>query len=152
MALKPPTQAPDFTLASTSGSDFTLSKDFAGKPCIIYFYPKDFTSTCTAEACDFRDNIGFFRNLGIDVVGISRDTVETHLKFKEENKLTFELLADTKGKVAGDFGALVPLIGITRRVTFLLDKDHKVFATYENFFQSAVHIKEMIEQVKKMEN
>ncbi len=151
MALKPPTQAPDFTLPSTSGSDFNLSKDFANKPCIIYFYPKDFTSVCTAEACDFRDNIGFFKNLGIDVIGISRDTVETHLRFKDENQLPFELLADVKGTVAGEYGALVPLLGVTRRITYLLDKSHKIFATYENFFQSKVHIKEMIAQVTKME-
>ena len=148
MALSENTQAPDFELASTSGENFILSKDSKDKPCIIYFYPKDFTPGCTAEACDFRDNISYFKNLDIDVYGISRDSVETHLKFKEAYNLPFDLLADENGVVAKDYQALIPLIGVTKRVTYLLDKNHTIAAVYEDLFGARKHILEMIEKVK----
>jgi thioredoxin-dependent peroxiredoxin len=92
MALKIGQKAPDFTLPCTSGEKFILSIHAAEKPCVIYFYPKDFTKVCTAEACDFRDQFSAFRDLDVPVVGISRDTITTHLKFKKENSSfrTFE--------------------------------------------------------------
>lgn len=148
MALKINTQAPDFTLASTSGEDFTLSVQAAGKPIIIYFYPKDFTRVCSQEACDFRDNITFFKDLDIDVVGISRDSISTHERFREHYQLPFHLLADTTGKVARSYDALIPLIGIPKRVTYLLNSQHQVIAVYENLFSAQGHIKEMIAKVK----
>ncbi len=144
MALQIGTQAPDFTLASTSGENFTLSKDMANKPCILYFYPKDFTPGCTAEACDFRDNIAQFKDLSIDVLGVSRDAVSTHLRFKKAYKLPFELLADTDGSVARAYSALIPLLGVTKRITYLLDKNHKIVTAYESLFGAKQHIKEMI--------
>jgi peroxiredoxin Q/BCP len=149
MPLKINSQAPDFILPSTSGKDFRLSETFAGKSCIIYFYPKDFTSTCTTQACDFRDFHSFFMNLGIEVVGISRDSIETHLKFKESYQLNFELLADEKGQVASLYKSILPLIGLTRRVTYLLDKNHIIQAVYENMFDAKQHIKKMIEVIQK---
>lgn len=149
MPLKLNTKAPDFTLASTSGTNFTLSNNFADKACIVYFYPKDFTSVCTAEACEFRDAHGFFKNLGVEVVGISRDDIETHLKFKEAHQLNFELLTDEGAKVAAQYQAVVPLIGIIRRVTYLLDKNHIVQAVYESMFEAKQHIKEMIKTLEK---
>ena len=149
MALATQTQAPDFTLPSTQGSDFTLSQQ--GKPLIIYFYPKDFTPGCTIEACDFRDNILFFKGFEIDVVGISKDSLETHQKFKEKYGLPFELLSDKKGEVAKLYKALVPLINIPKRISYLLDKDRKIVAIYENFFGARKHIQEMIQQIKNAE-
>lgn len=150
MPLKINTKAPDFTLPSTSGTDFTLSKDFADKACIVYFYPKDFTSVCTAEACEFRDSYSFFTNLGVDVVGINRDTIETHLKFKEEHNLNFQLLCDEGAKVSSLYKSVVPLLGMVRRVTYLLDKNHTIQAVYESMFEAKQHIKEMIKQLEKM--
>lgn len=144
MALQIGTQAPDFTLPSTSGENFTLSKDMANKPCILYFYPKDFTPGCTAEACDFRDNIAQFKDLGVDVFGISRDAVSTHLRFKKSYKLPFELLADIDGTVAKSYDALIPLLGVTKRITYLLDKNHHIATAYESLFGAKQHIKEMI--------
>lgn len=148
MALKVNTQAPDFTLPSTSGSDFTLSESMKGKPGIIYFYPKDFTPGCTQEACDFRDNISYFKQFDIDVVGISRDTIETHQRFKKEHDLPFELLADTKGEICKKYDALLPIVRIPKRVTYLLDKEHKIVATFDNLFGAKKHIQEMINKVK----
>lgn len=99
MALSKGRKAPDFQLPSSKDRNFRLSETLAGCPCILYFYPKDFTPGCTQEACDFRDNFSFFKELDIDVVGISKDTVATHKKFIETNKLPFELLSDEKGEV-----------------------------------------------------
>jgi peroxiredoxin Q/BCP len=148
MALKPNTQAPDFTLPSTTGVDFTLSEDMKGKSCIVYFYPKDFTRGCTAEACDFRDHFEYFRDVDIAVIGISRDSVATHLKFQEKHNLPFQLLADTKGETARKYDALVPIIELTMRVTYLLGSNHQIVAVYDSFFGFHNHLKEMIAQIK----
>ncbi len=148
MALSINQLAPDFTLASTSGEEITLSKDLLGKPCILYFYPKDFTSVCTKEACEFRDQFAVFRDVGVDVFGISRDDIPTHLRFKEENKLPFELLSDETGKVCVDYDALVPILRIPKRVTYLLNKDHKIAAVLQDFLGAEVHIKEMVDKIK----
>ncbi len=150
MSLETGSKAPDFTLASTSGKKFQLSKDMANKPCIIYFYPKDFTPGCTKEACSFRDNFSFFKNIDITVIGISTDSLGTHQKFKDEYKLPFDLLADTDGKVSKQYKALVPFINISKRTTYLLDKEHIIRGVYNNLFGYETHIKEMINSVNKI--
>lgn len=148
MALKLGSKAPNFTLDSTTGKNFTLNIDKIGKPLIIYFYPKDFSSGCTAEACEFRDTFSMFREFDIEIVGISRDSVVTHREFKKAHNLPFELLADIEGEVAKQYDAVLPLINFTRRITYLLDKSHKIVAAYENLFAATSHIKEMVKQVK----
>ncbi len=142
-------QAPDFALPSTAGDVFQLSETFRNKPCILYFYPKDFTPGCTKEACEFRDQFAEFRGLNIDIVGISRDSVATHLRFKETYRLPFELLADEKGEVASLYQANILFLPLTRRVTYLLDGNHCVAAVYEDMFGAQKHIGAMIEAVKK---
>ena len=148
MSLKINQLAPDFSLRSTSGEMFTLSENMLNKPCILYFYPKDFTKGCTKEACEFRDAFSVFRNLDVTVLGISRDDVATHLEFKKQHKLPFELLADTEGKVASLYKASMPVINVTRRVTYLLDKTHTIVAVYENLFAADKHIHTMIDKIK----
>lgn len=150
MALKINTPAPDFVLPSTDGSDFHLYTSMKDKPCILYFYPKDFTPGCTLEACDFRDNFTFFKEVEIDVLGISRDSMDTHLKFQKAHQLPFELLSDSKGEVSKLYDALLPLIGINRRITYLLDHKLHIKAVYNNLFAYRNHIREMISEVKKM--
>jgi peroxiredoxin Q/BCP len=152
MALKVGSKAPDFILPSTAGKNFNLQKDKSGKPLIIYFYPKDFTPGCTAEACEFRDTFELFKDMNIEVIGISRDTILTHHEFKKANKLPFELLSDTNGKVAKLYDAVMSFINFTLRVTYLLDKQHNVAAVYQNLFGAKKHILEMIAQVKKAES
>lgn len=147
MPLKLKEQAPDFSLPSTSGADFTLSKNAANKPVIIYFYPKDFTPGCTKEACGFRDTFNFFKELNIMVIGISRDSVEIHHEFKKAHDLPFELLSDENGKVSDLYKTSIPLIKFTKRITYLLDRQHKIAAVYENFFGATKHIHEMVDQV-----
>lgn len=151
MSLSINTQAPDFTLPSTSGQDFTLSQDMQGKACVLYFYPKDFTPGCTQEACDFRDNITQFNDLQIDVFGVSRDSIATHEKFRNTYQLPFHLLSDKDGKVAKSYKAMYSLFGVTKRITYLLDKNHTIIAAFDNLFDAKRHIKEMIKKLELLD-
>lgn len=144
------TKAPDFNLPSTSGKNFSLYKDMLAKPCILYFYPKDFSVGCTNEACSFRDTFEVFLELNIKIIGISRDSLESHLKFKKTLNLPFDLLADEGGKVCAEYKTQLPFVPLfTKRTTYLLDKNQMILAVYENIFSSKRHIKAMIEQVTK---
>ncbi len=124
--LKPGDKAPDFTLPVDGGGTVSLSQ-FHGRPVVIYFYPKDDTSGCTAEACGFRDALPDYGKLNAAVVGISRDSVDSHEKFKKKYGLTFPLAADEDGKVCEAYGVWVEksmygrkYMGI-ERATFLVD-------------------------------
>jgi peroxiredoxin Q/BCP len=97
-------RADDFTLTSTSGTDFLLSA--AGKPLVIYFYPKDSTPGCTTESAAFRDLYGDFKALGAEVVGISRDSIKSHQNFKAKLELPFELLSDPDETACTLFGVM----------------------------------------------
>jgi thioredoxin-dependent peroxiredoxin len=91
--LKTGDKAPDFKLIADDGKTYSL-KDFKGKKLILYFYPKDMTSGCTAEACDFRDSIKHFQNKNSVVIGVSKDDTDSHKKFKAKYNLPFTLLSD----------------------------------------------------------
>jgi peroxiredoxin Q/BCP len=119
-------KAPDFTLPADGGGKVSL-KDLRGKTIILYFYPKDDTSGCTAEACAFRDQLPDFSKAKATVLGVSRDSVASHDKFKKKYGLTFPLLADEEGKVTEAYGTWVEksmygrkYMGIDRS-TFLID-------------------------------
>lgn len=147
MALKIGSKAPDFVLPSTSGKLFKLSENWKGNGGIIYFYPKDFTSGCTAQACEFRDEFASFRDLDVPIIGISKDSIATHQKFKKEFNLPFELLGDTRGSVCRSYDALIPLVNLPKRITYLLDENHVIRAAYQDMFDSKSHIREMIAQI-----
>jgi peroxiredoxin Q/BCP len=119
-------KAPDFTLPTDGGGKLSL-KDLRGRCVVLYFYPKDDTSGCTAEACAFRDSLPDFSKAKAAVVGISRDTVTSHDKFKDKYKLPFPLVSDEDGKVCTAYGTWVEksmygrkYMGI-ERATFLID-------------------------------
>ena len=95
--------APDFTLESDAGEQVSLS-DFRGKAVVLYFYPKDDTPGCTAQARGIRDAYGEFERAGAVVLGVSPDTVEQHVKFRDKYDLPFTLLADPEHEVAERFG------------------------------------------------
>ena len=123
--------APDFELTSDSGERVRLSS-LHGKPVVLYFYPKDDTPGCTAQACGIRDAWGEFERRGAVVLGVSRDDETSHLKFKEKYGLPFPLLADTEHTVADDYGVWVEktnygktYMGIERS-TFVIDADGNV--------------------------
>ncbi|TFV97453.1 peroxiredoxin [Algoriphagus kandeliae] len=149
MALKIGTKAPDFKLKGTAGIELNLHQDLAGKTFILYFYPKDFTPGCTAEACEFRDQFEAFRNLDVPVFGISRDNLETHEKFKKAHRLPFELLSDESGKVCKAYDALIPLIKMPKRITYLIDSELKIVGVFQDMFESKAHIQSMLNQIQK---
>lgn len=148
MALEIGSKAPEIKLKSTSGETFNLSIDLKNQPCIIYFYPKDFTPGCTEEACTFRDAFSDFRNLNITVLGVSKDSITSHQKFKKEHNLPFELLSDPNGKVCKAYDALIPLIKIPKRISYLLDGEHRIAAVYQDMFGAKKHIEIMLEKMK----
>ncbi len=123
--------APAFTLTADDGSKVRLSA-LKGSPVVIYFYPKDDTPGCTREACAFRDRQGEIEKLGVQLLGISPDSVESHVKFRDKHKLNFPLLADPEHKIAEKYGAWreknmygKKSMGI-QRSTFLVDAQGKV--------------------------
>lgn len=147
MALKIGSKAPDFMLLSDKGQRWNFY-DQVEKSCIIYFYPKDFTPGCTAEACSFRDKYGHFQDMEIPVIGISRDSVQSHMAFKKEHRLPFTLLADPNGSVAELYDAAIPFIPMTRRISYFISEDKFIISTYTNFFRAEAHIKEMLRAIK----
>ncbi|MDQ8039560.1 MAG: peroxiredoxin [Rickettsiella sp.] len=119
--------APEFTLPSTDGKIFSL-RDFIGKNIVLYFYPKDCTSGCTQQGQDFTEHYKKFASLNTIIVGISRDTLKLHMKFKTEQQFPFELLADVDQIVCELYKVLKEKVmygkktrGIERS-TFLIDK------------------------------
>lgn len=149
MALSVGQKAPDFKLPSTSGQILQMSGDLLGKAFILYFYPKDFTRGCTAEACEFRDQFEAFRNLDIPVFGVSRDDISTHQKFRKAYKLPFDLLSDGNGKVCKSYDALIPLINMPKRVTYLIDEKHEIAGVFSDMFESKGHIDNMLKKLRK---
>ena len=99
--------APDFTLPAVDGTQVKLSA-LRGKPVVLYFYPRDDTPGCTTEACAFRDRKGELAKLGVTVLGVSTDDLESHQKFRDKFQLNFPLLADTDHQVAERYGAWRP--------------------------------------------
>lgn len=119
-------QAPDFNLPADSGMNISL-QDLKGKPVILYFYPKDDTSGCTAQACQFRDILPDFSGVNAAILGVSRDGIKSHQKFRDKYSLNFPLLADESGEICQKYGVWVEksmygrkYFGI-ERTTFLID-------------------------------
>ena len=112
--------APDFVLEDDQGQQFQL-KDLRGSKVLLVFYPGDNTPVCTRELCDYRDGIEAFEGLGVKVVGISNDSVESHRKFRDKHKLPFTLLSDPDLKVAEMYDSK-GMLGVKRSI-FLLDEE-----------------------------
>lgn len=147
MPLRVNDPVPDFSLPSTSGKTFNLRQNVENNPIVLYFYPKDFTPACTREACSFRDEFSAFKNLKVTVVGISRDTIETHHRFQKHHDLPFELLSDRSGSVARQFKALIPVVKLPRRISYLINTDMTIAAVYEDMFGAEKHIRQMLSQL-----
>ena len=124
-------KAPDFDLAADGGERLKLSR-FKGRPVVLYFYPKDDTSGCTLEAQDFSKLAGDFRQAGVEVIGVSPDSVESHAKFRKKYDLSVQLAADADKAVANAYGVWVEksmygrkYMGVERS-TFLIDKQGRI--------------------------
>ena len=122
-----------FNLPDQNGQSHKLS-DYAGKWLVLYFYPKDFTSGCTAQACSYRDFISEIRAKGAEVVGVSKDSVESHKKFYDQYHLNFDILSDEKAEVIKAYGVFLGVgpVGVAKRTTYLIDPQGGIKKVYEN--------------------
>jgi peroxiredoxin Q/BCP len=139
--------APNFTISDQDGKPFTLSS-LRGKVVVLYFYPKDFTSGCTKEACHFRDAYEDFTEAGAEVVGVSSDSPQSHRKFRDAYLLPFSLLSDENGdikKLYGVSGHLLPA-----RITFVIDKDGVVRHDFSSKIDMKAHVDEALKVLKTL--
>lgn len=146
-------QAPAFTLPNDSGETTSLA-DYQGKRVLIYFYPRANTPGCTTEACDFRDSLTQLNDLGIEVVGISPDTVDKLVAFREKNNLTFPLLADPDKNVLKEWGAFGEkknygkVVEGVIRSTFLVGTDGTIELALYNV-RATGHVARVIRELEK---
>ena len=152
--MKVNSKAPVFKLPSTSKKDYSL-KDSIGKYVIIYFYPKDDTPGCTIETNDFNKLLPKFKKLNCEVLGVSKDSLKSHEKFREKYKIKFNLLADEeikvlkKYKVWGKKKFMGPeFMGIIR-TTYLIDKKGKIIKVWDNV-KVKDHAKEVLETLQNI--
>lgn len=159
--------APVFQAKDDSGADWKSGDHVGKKIVVVYFYPADFTGGCTKQACGFRDDMAKLSGKDVEVVGVSGDTVQTHLKFKKAHELNFALLADGQGKVAEKFGVPFDLgekmakgtvdgkeetfvrTATIKRWTFVIDKKGKI-AAKNSEVKAAEDSKAILELVEKL--
>jgi len=113
MTLKVGDKAPSFKLKNQNDKTVSLS-DLKGEPVVLYFYPKDDTSGCTKEACNFRDEFPKFKKSKAEIIGVSADSVESHKKFAEKYKLPFNLLSDEKKEIIENYGVWQEIYGYSK--------------------------------------
>ncbi len=150
MALQLGDKIPDFSAKDSNGNDFKSSSIVGKKPTVFYFYPKDNTPGCTAQACSFRDQYEDFKDLGAEVIGISSDSIASHEKFVQQYKLPFILLSDNDKKIRKLFGVKPFLFGlIPGRVTYVADKNGIIQFIFDSM-NATNHIPKALETIKKM--
>ncbi len=146
--------APQFELLDDTNTRRSLS-DYKGKPVILYFYPADDTPGCTKEACGFRDDYSAYQKADVTILGVSPDSVKSHVKFKEKYQLPFPLLADEDHQVCNAYGVWGPKKFMGReyegvlRTTFLINSHGKIARVFENIRPSA-HSAEVLEALKSL--
>ena len=144
--------APEFNLLDDTNTPHRLS-DFRGQPVILYFYPADDTPGCTKEACNFRDDYSAYQAAGVTILGVSPDSVESHVKFKNKFQLPFPLLADDDHKVCDLYGVWGPKKFMGKsyegvlRTTFLIDSQGSIAQVFENV-RPAEHSVEVLAALK----
>ena len=153
MKTETPYPAPDFTLTGTDGAAHSLTQ-YRGKWVVLYFYPKDDTPGCTAEACSLRDARDDIAQLGAEIIGVSKDEANSHEKFKAKYSLNFTLLSDPEGKVIEAYGAWGKKMfgneGILRK-TFIINPDGQVVKVYGRVTPIG-HGEQVKEELKKLQN
>ncbi len=143
--LKAGNAAPAFEALDQSGDPVRLA-DLRGSWVVLYFYPKDETTGCTAEACTFRDEMADFMELGAKVVGVSTQGVDSHRSFADHHSLNFSLVAD-EDKVVSRMYETVGILGVNRRVTYLIDPQGKIASVYRSEARPRSHVEWAREQL-----
>lgn len=149
--LKAGDQAPEFTLPNQEGKEVNLS-DYKGQWVVLYFYPKNDTPGCTAEACSFRDNINRLIAQQATILGVSIDDVASHESFKSKYKLPFDLLADAEGTVTESYNALLNLkfIKFAKRHSFIIDPNGRLAKVYRDV-NPDTHVRDVIKDLKDLQ-
>lgn len=147
--LKEGDKIPNFTARCTDGTVLN-SEEFKGKWTILFFYPKAFTPGCTKEVCNLRDGFQILSKFDVNVYGISKDNLETQMKFKKRYGLPYELIADQDGKIIKSFG-VSGLFGFAKRVTFIVDPEGKIAKIIDKVRVSE-HYAQIVEFLEKILN
>ena len=148
-------QAPDFLIPTDGGNTISL-KELKGNKVILYFYPKDMTPGCTTEACNFRDAYPDFSMIDAKIIGVSKDSVERHNKFKDKYELPFILASDQEGEVCNAYGVWQEKINYGKtymgivRSTFLINERGKITAVWRNLRVKG-HVQKVLEEAKKLQ-
>jgi thioredoxin-dependent peroxiredoxin len=144
-------EAPLFSGHDQDGNKFNLKSQIGKSIVLLYFYPKDDTRGCTAEACGLRDKMTEFKQRDVEVIGVSFDDADSHQKFVFKYNLNFPLLTDTKGEIADAYGVRMgPDKNMARRVSFLVGLNGKIIHITDSP-DPAVHLREMTEAIGHME-
>lgn len=147
MALKIGDKIPDFSAIDANGNLYD-SRNIAGKPVVVYFYPKDNTRVCTEQACSFRDQYEDFKALGAEVVGVSGDSLKSHVEFVSKHHLPFILLSDSDKKIRKAFGVPNDYFGlIPGRATYVADKNGIIQLIFDST-SGKIHIEKALEILK----
>jgi peroxiredoxin Q/BCP len=142
---------PAFTLPDQNGNLFDINSLLSKKNLVIYFYPKDDSLGCTAQACSFRDQFEVFTEADAVIIGISGQSVESHKEFAEKHRLSFTLLSDEGDKIRKQFGVPTNLLGLLPgRVTYIADKTGKVIYMFDSQMQATRHVDEALRILKEL--
>ncbi len=144
-------KAPDFTLPSQSGELVRLQDRLGERVVVLYFYPKDNTSGCTAEACAFRDSYETFTDAGAEVIGVSSDSADKHAAFAGQHSLPFTLVADKGGRVRKSYGVPSVLGVIPGRVTYVIDRTGTVRHVFSSMTNIGQHVSDALEVVRQLQ-
>ena len=144
-------KAPDFTLPSQSGEPVRLHDRLGERVVVLYFYPKDNTPGCTAEACAFRDSHEVFTDAGAEVIGVSSDSVGKHEAFAGQHSLPFTLLSDQGGRVRKSYGVPATLGLLPGRVTYVIDRQGTVRHVFNSMTNIGGHVKDALDVVRRLQ-
>ena len=145
-------KAPDFTLPSQAGDEVRLSDQLGSHVVVLYFYPRDNTSGCTAQACAFRDSYEAFTEAGATVIGVSSDSVDKHAGFAGKHELPFTLLSDAGGKVRKEYGVPSMMDMLPGRATYVIDRDGVVQHFFNSMTNIGGHVGDALDMVKKIQS
>jgi peroxiredoxin Q/BCP len=143
-------KAPDFTLPSQAGEPVRLEDRLGERVVVLYFYPKDDTRGCTAQACAFRDSHEAFTDAGAEVIGVSSDSVSKHAAFAGKHNLPFTLLSDQGGQVRKRYGVPAVLGLLPGRVTYVIDRQGQVRHVFNSMTNIDQHVKDALEVVRQL--
>ena len=144
-------KAPDFTLPSQSGDPVRLYDRLGDHVVVLYFYPKDETPGCTAEACAFRDSYEAFTDAGAEVIGVSSDSAGSHASFADHHRLPFTLLSDRGGRVRKSYGVPTVLGVVPGRVTYVIDQSGTVRHVFNSMSNIGRHVGDALDVVRRLQ-